>query len=113
MGEMHKKHPDLVLTILEDSLEAEPVLDYITDLEIRRGMFLDVQSYLDMNEYTSMLKAVALGIIMVAPISRLKEQLDKIQADPDSAESYGILGFLNEQAISGIKACMSTKQPFC
>ncbi|KAK1765250.1 hypothetical protein QBC33DRAFT_571807 [Phialemonium atrogriseum] len=87
----------------DDGMNKEPVLDYITDLETRRGIFLELQRLLKLRDDSAELRAISLGIVMVAPIDKLQYHLDKMRRDEGSA-NYSIFTMLDTTAISAIRA---------
>jgi hypothetical protein len=110
MAELYGKVPEFFDSLCQDRLEEEPVLSYITELETRREIFQEFQRLARAYEHgTPSLDAVALGIVMVAPVTELQSRLEEIRnagAVPGAAMARGILSLLcGELAISGIRAC--------
>lgn len=109
-----RKHPQALTHILSDELEEEPVLSYIIDLEARREIFLEFEKLAKAYREPG-LNAMALAIIMVAPITQLRELVRETTAFLDSVSPpnakklfvRGLLISLHERAAQAIKACMS------
>lgn len=93
--------------ILEDRIEQEPVLDYITDLEIRRDIFVEMQALSREFGPSSTLTGISLGLAMVAPIDGLRRLLDEAKPnETDPRGRYGALFVLRgAPATNGIRAC--------
>ncbi|SPO02565.1 uncharacterized protein DNG_05238 [Cephalotrichum gorgonifer] len=101
--DFYSRDPETFDTILEDDVKQEAVLDYITDIEIRRDIFLEFQALTRSADPSAALNGIALGIIMVSPIDQLRIRLDEMRTSVSA--SYGILDTLRgAAAINGIKA---------
>ncbi|KAL7786382.1 hypothetical protein V8C37DRAFT_392155 [Trichoderma ceciliae] len=64
-----------VRSFLHDDAPTEPVLDYVTNIDIRRDIFQQFQSFFENEGHGEEMNAAMFAIIMVAPINELQESL--------------------------------------
>lgn len=100
--------------MLEDAVDSEPVLRYITDLATREELFFEFQNLARQYYVAGGLNGIALGIIMVAPLKQLRSCLDMVKNDADQtrarATAKSIVNDLcSATAINGIRACKFQK----
>lgn len=106
------RFPQFVDALLRDPVSEKQVLDYMVDIDIRRDIFHEFQRLArDPTTLAPPLNAIALGIIMVAPVDELRSQLKQIETALNPTPSAnGILSLLCGQAvISGIRTCGSSR----
>lgn len=104
--------------MLDDGIPLEkPKVDYITDIDARREIFLQIKKIQDDRNIPLGLNAVGLAIILVAPIEQLQREIDYINMStcPFSAiPAASLFGTMHADGVLGIKACEflnSNKKP--
>jgi hypothetical protein len=102
--QFRKEKPQILKDILSDDVSAEPVLDYIQDLEARASIFKQFHRLCNEVQGGGYLDAALFSVFMVAPIAQLEFQLQKLAAAKDSTDlpSY-LLSLLTTRF--GIQAC--------
>ena len=111
LAELYDKFPQFFDSLGQDPVNEEPILSYITEIETRRDIFQEFQRLARVhNHWAPALNAVALGIVMVAPVDQLQSRLEAIEnAGPPPLPSilaHGTLDYLcGHVAIRGIRAC--------
>ena len=84
-------------------------MDYITDIDTRRDIFLEFRDMARRNKYS--LNAVALGFMMVAPLDELRRRLEDGRSDEARFGKEGpfVTGFFGiicgQAAIEAMRAC--------
>lgn len=84
----------------------KPEVDYITDIDARREIFLQIQKIQYDNNIPLGLNAVGLAIILVAPIDRLQHILNDMTTHPLCAiAAASLFVTMHTDSVLGIKAC--------
>lgn len=102
-----KEKPQILKDIFADNIAAEPVLDYIQDLETRVQIFKDFHRLSNDLQAGGYLDSALFSVFMVAPISQLEFQLRELQNLATAKDSAGIAKFfLAVQSVGfGVQAC--------
>jgi len=108
----HRRNPrlieDALRSLSQDQVEEEQTLDYITDLEMRRDLFEEVQAFQKANHHLSPLNCAAFAILMVAPIQYLRTRWDSLKTSPDPQACMQVwVEDLLKFSPDAIKDCMS------
>ncbi|KAL7899457.1 hypothetical protein HDV63DRAFT_403496 [Trichoderma sp. SZMC 28014] len=88
-----KEKPQILKDIFADNIAAEPVLDYIQDLETRVQIFKDFHRLSNDLQAGGYLDSALFSVFMVAPISQLEFQLRELQNLATAKDSAGIAKF--------------------
>lgn len=104
--------------MLDEGIPLEkPKVDYITDIDTRREIFLQIKKIQDDNNISLGLNAVGLAIILVAPIDQLQRILNDLNMTTYplcAIVAASLFGTMHADGVLGIKACEflnSNKEP--
>ena len=102
---------ETVLRFLRDiPPPAEPVDDYITDLDERCALFGEIQQlHQDLGHH--MPNAATLGLFMVAPISEIREHLTSVRNTPPPLSVGQMASLANLEAPAAMNSCMLCYTP--
>ncbi|EHK50256.1 hypothetical protein TRIATDRAFT_303832 [Trichoderma atroviride IMI 206040] len=75
----YNKQPSVFNNITLDDLAEEPVLDYITDLEVRQKLFFRIKFILQKVQSNFEIDMAFVAVFMVAPIDVLQSRLDALK----------------------------------
>ncbi|KAK3896767.1 hypothetical protein C8A05DRAFT_48333 [Staphylotrichum tortipilum] len=101
---------ETVLRVLRDiPPTAEPVLDYITEVDVRCALFSELQQLHRLRNVPSMPNAATLAFFMVAPIEKIRNHLTDIRNVPPQYMVH-MLGHINLEAPAALSAYIPTNR---
>ncbi|KAM6482592.1 hypothetical protein HDV62DRAFT_361076 [Trichoderma sp. SZMC 28011] len=74
-----ENNPAFLESIVTDEVLEEPVLDYVTDLGVRREFLLRLGNIIHKSKLESKINMTVFALFMVAPIKELKSTLEKLE----------------------------------
>ncbi|KAK3900227.1 hypothetical protein C8A05DRAFT_17445 [Staphylotrichum tortipilum] len=103
---------ETVLRVLRDiPPTAEPVFDYVTEVDVRCALFSELQQLHRLLNVPSMPNAATLAFFMVAPIEKIRNHLADIRKTPPQYMADK-LGHINLQAPDALSAWMLRPPPY-
>ncbi|KAL6903978.1 hypothetical protein GGI43DRAFT_307968 [Trichoderma evansii] len=78
---LSRKQPSAFDAIAADGLPDEPVLDYITDLDVRHQLLIDIRELLNEAQLPYKIDMAFVAVFMVAPIDMLRSRIRLFRED--------------------------------
>ncbi|KKP03890.1 hypothetical protein THAR02_04039, partial [Trichoderma harzianum] len=91
----------------------KPKVDYITDIDARREIFLQIKKIQDDGNIPLGLNAVGLAIILVAPIEQLQRKINDINMTTSPFSAFAAASLfvtMHADGVLGIKTCPSARR---
>lgn len=105
--ELRNSRPQVLQDIIADDVPAEPVLNYIQDLDTRVHIFEEFRRLSNRVSARNSMNAAIFSVFMVAPITQLEYQLLELQNLERGGDLAGIAKYFGALASTslGILAC--------
>ncbi|UKZ75000.1 hypothetical protein TrVFT333_002672 [Trichoderma virens FT-333] len=107
------KRPTFISKILEtrEDVDVDPVLEYMSDLHIRKVLFWRLTSTIRRHKLPFELNMTVFALFMVAPMDMLRFRLDKLERDIEENNWTGVHEFIDKCsiAVAGIQEFVNRK----
>lgn len=101
-----KADPATVHRVVSDiPPEAEPVLDYITEVDTRRHLFAELQQLYREVDPSLKVNATVLAFVLVAPIPEIREQISDIRNASSHKLALTLTHVVNNHGPLAMRAC--------